>query len=254
MQWNDLQTDFIKSLKQPDLPVPDNIGKTNNQPSVKRFNVYRNNSAVAIAESLQAGFPVVSQLVGDEFFSGMASVYMQTDLPKTPVMLKYGENFPEFIANFEPARSIPYLADIAKLEWYWTQSYNAADANPIGIEKLAEIPQDQISDVTLQFHPSFNLIKSEFPVLSIWSAHNEENTSEILENLDFTPEQGFIVRPEFEVNVIITDITLYNFMENISSGKTLGEAIELLPPEHLEDLSGYLQYIFNSGTIINLEK
>lgn len=252
--WNDLQTEFIRSLKQPDLPVPDTIGKTDNQPSVKRFNVYRNNSAVAIAEALQASFPVVSQLVGDEFFSGMASIYMQTDLPKTPVMMLYGRNFPEFIAAFEPAQSIPYLADMATLEWYWTQAYNAADEHPVGLEKLAEIPQEEMSEIHLTLHPSFYPIKSEWPILSIWSAHNEENTSEILEQLELKPEQGFLVRPEFEVNVIATDLAFHNFIENLASGKTLGDAIEQLPPEHLEDLSGYLQLLFNSGAVIGLIK
>lgn len=253
MQWYDLQTDFIKSLKQPDMPVPENIGKTNNKPSVKRFNVYRNNSAVAISEALQAGFPVVSQLVGDEFFNGMASVYMQTNLPETPVMINYGENFPDFVADFEPAKPIPYLGDIARLEWYWTKAYNAADVISVGIEKLAEIPQDQMSDIKLKLHPSLQIIKSEWPVLSIWSAHNEQNTGEILANLETTPEQGFIVRPEFEVNLIATDDTVWQFISNICDSFTLGDAIEQLPPDCLEDLGGYLQLLFNSGAVIGLE-
>ncbi|MGH1353342.1 MAG: DNA-binding domain-containing protein [Methyloligellaceae bacterium] len=253
MGWQNLQEEFVRSLKQPDLPVPDEIGKTLGEPSRKRFNVYRNNSAVGISEALMAGFPVVAQLVGEEFFKAMASVYMQSNLPASPVMMRFGDNFPEFIANFEPAQSVPYLADIARLEWAWTGAYHAADADPIGIEALGQIDPEMLHEVKFSLHPSLHLMKSEWPVFSIWSAHQQENTSDIMERLEFKPEQGLIVRPHLDVEVMVLMDLAYGFIYHISRGKNLGNAFSQLGTENPDDLSGCLQLLFNSGSIISVQ-
>jgi hypothetical protein len=37
--------------------------------------------------------------------------------PLSPILLKYGGRFPTFIETFRPTSSLPYLADVARLEW-----------------------------------------------------------------------------------------------------------------------------------------
>ncbi len=253
MNWQDLQAEFIQSLTNPDLSVPEQIGKTAGEPSLKRFNVYRNNSAVSISEALASGFPVVARLVGEEFFKAMASVYMQTNLPTSPLLVNFGENFPEFIKGFEPAQSVPYLADMASVEWAWTQAYNAADATSIDIDQMGLITPEKMFEAKFLLHPSIKLIKSKWPVLSIWSAHQQENTSELLDIIEDAPEQGIIIRPDLEVNVVAILEQVYVFINSIAQGGTLGEAFGQLGTEDPEDLTGCLQLLFNSGSVVDIQ-
>lgn len=143
MLWSDLQAEFVESLRDPELQVPDGVGLgMRNNLQTKRFNVYRNNVAVGLTENLAASYPVTKQLVGEEFFTGMARVFVDLNAPRSPVMLHYGEHFPEFISDFEPAQSLPFLADVASIERCWNQAYNALDASPVGIESLQEVAPD----------------------------------------------------------------------------------------------------------------
>ena len=68
---------------------------------------------IGLTEALEAAFPVVRKLVGDEFFRAMAGVYLRTHPPKTPLMMFYGEAMPQFLSRFGPTKKFGYLPDIA---------------------------------------------------------------------------------------------------------------------------------------------
>ena len=95
------------------------IGQFDKTLSHPRFGVYRNNVASALTNSLRVRYPVVEQLVGGEFFGMMARGYVDEHKPRSAMLISYGAEFPEFITGFEAASSVPYLADVAKLESAW---------------------------------------------------------------------------------------------------------------------------------------
>ena len=82
------QTDFAQSLLDPDRPVPAGLMAHTSQRPVRRFAVYRNNVAIALTQALADTFPVVKQLVGDEFFDAMAGVYLREQPPRSPVLAR----------------------------------------------------------------------------------------------------------------------------------------------------------------------
>ena len=254
MQWDSIQNEFTDALRNPEFGIPDTIGKTNGQPSTKRFNVYRNNVTVSLTETLSAGFPVVTQLVGEEFFSAMARVYIEHNIPTSPVMMHYGKTFPGFIASFEPAQSLPFLSDVAKIEFTWTQSYNALDAEPIGIEKLGEIDPEKLMNTKFEIHPSLYMIHSEFPALSIWNAHHQENTEELLSNLENNPEYGIMLRPQLKVETLMLLPQIFAFIKALQEGHNLGAATEKLGDNAEQDLGGSLKLLFDAGAVTALHE
>jgi hypothetical protein len=46
----------------------------------------------------------------------MARSYVALAPPSSPIMLDYGAGFPDFIGAFEPAKCLPYLQDVARIE------------------------------------------------------------------------------------------------------------------------------------------
>ncbi len=212
---------FALSLVDPSRPVPAGVIASGGRVDARRFAVYRNNVHVSLVGALEARFPVVRRLVGEAFFSGMARVYVADEKPRSPVLMHYGETFPEFVAGFPPARQLPYLADVARLEVRSSAAYNAADATPITPADLAEIPADQLAGTVLHRHPAAALVTSDFAIGSIWEA----NQLDIVPPVD--PRRGqavLVVRPRADVQLRVLPDADVAFARALLDGETIGEA------------------------------
>ncbi|MGI9449458.1 MAG: HvfC/BufC N-terminal domain-containing protein, partial [Geminicoccaceae bacterium] len=174
----DVQTDFIDALKDPDRQAPEALVKSpDDQRPKRRFDVYRNNVAVGMIEALRATFPAVERLVGGDFFSAAARVFLDQEPPRSPLLFRYGQTFGNFLDAFPPATSVPYLGDVARLEWARLEAYHAADREPLAIDALGALPENEMGQVTFELHPSLALIKSQWPIVSLWAASTDRGSS-----------------------------------------------------------------------------
>ncbi len=254
MQWHDLQSQFIGSLRDPDRALPDGLGAVSGSLQTKRFNVYRNNVVVSLADNLAASYPVTQQLVGEEFFAGMARVFVDGHAPTSPVMLGYGAGFPDFIADFEPAQGLPFLADVARIERDWNDAYNAADADPIGIEALQSIAPEALEATIIHLHPSLRIIRSDWPALSIWHVHQaSDDPAAAMQDLTPEPQSGLIVRPGLDVDVRLIPDQAAVFYTALANGQSMGEAAELLADAQSNDMGAMLQLLFTCGAVCAVE-
>lgn len=155
------QDNFTAALSNEDSPIPDNITGSDE----KRFNVYRNNVTMSLIEAIEDGFPLVQQLVGGDFFRALAQVYCKQHLPKSPVMLWYGANFGDFLETFPPAQQVPYLADMARLEYAQRLATHAADAPWYKPENL---DSTELLEMRVRFHPSLHWLSSPYPLFDLW--------------------------------------------------------------------------------------
>ena len=251
MNWHEVQTTFATAVRDPALKVPDSVGKTRGQPSLKRFNVYRNNGVVSLTGVLSATYPVVAELVGEEFFAAMARGFIDHDPPTSPVMLFYGQGFPVYIEAFEPAASLPFLADVARVEWAWGQAYHAADQVPCAIEDLQALAPDKLATVQIELHPSLHLLHSGWSAISIWSAHQLEGQArqDAMAAISPAPEHGLIVRPGLDVDVQRTAGEVTEVLKALQNGATLGEAAEQASIDGVEAFGSLLNYIFSIGAV-----
>lgn len=244
--WSLAQDAFLVALKNPDLPNPPGIGG-----SKDRFNVYRNNVAVSLRDALGETFPIVKQLVGEEFFAGMAQAFVREHLPQTPVLLEYGGAFPRFIEHFSPADGVPYLADMARVEWAWLQAYHAADATPLGAGTLAGVAEDKLDDLRFDTHPSLWLISSEWPVISMWLAHQGTDAPDLM-NLPSGPEYGLIIRPDYDVDVHVISASTSRLIDQLADDQTLGSAFEAVAQIPDAVPSTDLIQFFSTGCVVSL--
>ncbi|MFC6673940.1 DNA-binding domain-containing protein [Marinobacterium aestuariivivens] len=196
------QRDFCKALLDPDQGTPDGLRSWNGSDPAMRFAVYRNNVIASLIEALADSFPVVKALVGDRFFDAMAQGFVRQNLPASPVLARYGDAFPAFVADFEPAGSLPYLADVARLEWFYVQAFHAADAQPVATEAIGRLlaDSDALPGLRLGLHPSAALLCSDHAVVSIWAAH--QGTGDLRRIDPGRPEQALLLRSGLEVQVL----------------------------------------------------
>ena len=114
-----------------------------------RFRVYRNNYRHGLARQLAEAYPVVERLVGDAFFAATAQVFLHAHPPRTRSLALFGAGFAEFLEGFPPAASVPYLADVARLERARLEALHAADADPLAPAALTGRPE--LSEESMPF-------------------------------------------------------------------------------------------------------
>lgn len=195
-----------------------------------RFAVYRNNVSAALIAALRVRYPVTEQLVGPEFFAAMAGAFAEADRPASPVLIAYGGGLPDFIAGFAPAASVPYLADVARLESAWWRAYHAADAQPLPASELASVTPESWGDMGFSFHPSVQLVSSAFAIASIWQAHHGGAAMGSFDTA--TPQRVLLARPEADVAVRTVSPPFRDLLFSLLAGASLAKAVEDTASRH----------------------
>lgn len=193
------QAEFRAALLDPGRPAPAGLTDPQGRPAGRRFDVYRNNVVTSLTEAMRAGFPAIRSLVGDTFFTAMAQVFVRAHPPASRLMMLYGGPFPGFLETFEPASSLPYLPDVARLELALRESYHAADATPLAPAALAELGPDRLAESRLGFAPAMRLLRSSWPVATIHAAalHGGPPPEQ------WHGEDVLIVRPDLDPEALI---------------------------------------------------
>lgn len=222
MPADDVFNRFSPALIDPQLPTPHGVTGPGGTAAVKRFNVYRNNVTVSLVNALADTFPAVQRIVGEEFFRAMARIYVRQSPPKSRLLFEYGETFAAFIEEFEPAGAMPWLADVARTERAWLDSYHAADAPAVKPEHLAAIPPEELSVARFCVHPACRIVRSSHPAAEIFAMNREDGRAKPVENHD--PQDALITRPEMDVTVRTLPPGGAEFLQSLFDGNTLSEA------------------------------
>ena len=245
------EASFAGALLDAERPIPRGITAHNAAIPTRRFAVYRNNVVAGLGKALQRRFPVVERLVGKEFFAAMAQLFVRQQPPRSPLLATYGDEFAGFIAAFEPARELAYLADVARLEAARTRAYHAANAMPLDSSQLVGIGADAAGDLRIALHPSIEIVRSPFPIVTIWAMNSGEQELAPIE--DWCSEDALVARPLLEVEVRVLPPGGATFLLALAEGFSLREATESAITEHPDfDLTRNLAGLISSGLICDI--
>ena len=142
--------------------------------SAARTAIYINNHHIGLREALIAVYPVTRRLVGDDCFDLLARKYVCAYAKPSGNVLDFGAHLADEIERTEAFAALPYLADVARLEWLRHQVWHAADANPataLTLAALAALDDHALAALRLQLVPAARLFQSRYPVLQIWHAN-----------------------------------------------------------------------------------
>jgi hypothetical protein len=213
---------FSPALLDPQSATPAVVTGPNKKAAVRRYNVYRNNVTVSLIDALAAIFPATQRITGVEFFRAMARFHVRAAPPTSPLLFEYGRDFPGFIERYEYAQSMPWLADVARIERAWLDAYHAADMEILRPQALASISPEELSDALFVPHPAVRIVCSEFPAVSIFAPNRSEGPMDPIEAIG--AEDALITRPGLEVVVRHLPPGGALFLTRLISGETLGQA------------------------------
>lgn len=216
----------------------------------QHLQIYRNNVFESLTGALKAVYPVIERLVGEGFFRFAADSYIRLHPPRSGNLHDFGMHYADFLAGFAPATGLPYLPDVARLEWAWHEAFHAADAAPLDARCLADVPAEQQGDLRFTLNPSVRLLNSIYPVLSIWQANQDEAAEQIV---DLT--QGgaplLVIRRSLRVEIEILTPGEYTLLRAFTQDASLETACDAaFAAESTFDLGAALQRGIQGGTLV----
>lgn len=249
------QSLFATALLDPELPPPPGLRTCNGSDPARRFAVYRNNVLHTLTDALADTFPVTQALVGEAFFRAMAQVYVRRQPPRSPILAFYGVGFPDFVESFAPAQSVPYLADVARLEMARVQAFHATDVATITRERLTQVmaQAEGVGERIVVLDPSVQVLRSPHPMVSVWAAHQQEEVD--LSGVDWSSgEAALVCRQVMDVLILPVAPATAAFVAGLQQRQPLtlaagSAAAQLLPGETEFDLSRALALLLQHGCI-----
>lgn len=211
------------------------------------FAVYRNGVAKHAIDALAGNFPAVLRLVGEDWFRGAAGEFVRRCPPRLPMLIEYGDGFPDFLAAFPPAADLPYLSAVARLDRLWTQSHIAASAEPLDASALTGLDPDTLAATRLVPHPAMRCCWfDDVPAFSLWSRNRAAAACD--GELDWVGEGALLVRPGPAVTWQRIDRASCAFLDACSKGEPLDRAAgAALSADPAADLGSMLQTLLLAG-------
>ena len=234
MKLDNLQEQFLSLLlnvKETDVnpeALVHPIGKQNADNSIS---IYRNNMQASLQDVVSDTYPVGLRLTGEPFFRAMARYYIASNPSNHKSLNDYGEDFADFVLTFAPAKDLPYLSDLLRLEWFIHKAWIGPDLLKLDLNALAEIEADNHDKLVFKLSGNANLLCSAFPVDKIWELnHNLEQEVEENIDLDDTKEMVylFIWRKGYELRIDRLKPDEFDALKFLNKSLPFGDICETL--------------------------
>ena len=221
--------------------------------SVARIAVYRHTVQANYRNALAASYPVVRALTGAPFFDTLVDAYVHAHPSTSGDLNLYGGLFGAFIAQYPHGCEVPYLADVARLEWSIDEAYRAAESGtpPEALAlAVAALSATQAMASSFTLHASCNLLQSPFPVLHIWKVHHQTPTADAV---DFTAGGDRVLVHRESGAVVMETLTAGEFawLSGLAAGADLGGALDMaLAVDSHFDLRTAIARMIGNGTLV----
>ena len=192
------------------------------------LSAYQGSLIGKLSRALEEIYPVCCQLVGEAFFGAMARRYIRQNPSRSPNLGDYGSKLPKFISDFEPAASLPYLPDVAQLEWHWHRVFNGKDQPGLDITALEQVPPEDWGTLIFKLPKHSVLLSSKYPIHRIWQAHQAHQGDPEPINLAEGGVNMLIWRDHTETRIDLPTQEEWMFLQVLASGENFGEICEAL--------------------------
>ena len=218
----ELQSGFLGALYDEQKTGPaDQVVGAGLAPTA-RLRIYRHSCEQIHLEALRTAYPAVLALVGEAFFEQAGVHFGHAHPSRSGNLQVFGEHFPEFLEGLPSTQSLPYLGDVARLEWRRQLAALANESEPLSLVEFEAAMAEAEGAVRVTFHPSAQRLVSSHPVLAIWKYAMQPAAER------FTlPESGdrlVLWRSDGEVAMAVVDAASFACIDALAGGDTLDAA------------------------------
>lgn len=254
----DLQRSFAAAIFA-EGPDDDDLSFAPGPDAPARMAIYRDAMFAHYRRVLRASYPVIARLVGTAFFNAAVDAFVRERPSTSGDLNAYGDSFGDFLQSYPHAAGLPYLADVARLEWSIDEAQRAADVAVTPEAVLAElaafasVAPEELPRLRLDLDPSCRLLSSEYPVLRIWQANQASAADSAAIDLAQRRDTLLVRREAEGVAIAWIPPSAYAFLAALHRGEDLGTAIdaaEAVDPDF--DLDATLRVHIANGIIVGV--
>lgn len=221
----------------------------------QQISVYRGSIYDSLTAALREVYPVCGRLVGERFFAAVARAFVRQQRSRSPDLNEYGEAFGDFLAGFAPTATLPYLPDVARLEWAWHRAFYGPDSEAPELDVLATaVAMADPDRVVFQLQKNGTLVESPYPVQLIWQANQPDHDGEEVVDLSKGGVSLLVWRRGTDRLIEPLEPRERCLLQALAEGLTLGDVCLRLASGHpAADLGGLLAAAFHCGWIAGFE-
>ncbi|MBI4227576.1 MAG: putative DNA-binding domain-containing protein [Candidatus Omnitrophica bacterium] len=196
-------------------------------PGTARLAVYAEGYLARIEEALAEVYPATRHVVGRHAFAALARNYASAIPSQDYNLSRAGRRLPEFLSTAPLAGDLPFLPDLARLEWAVAEAFHAAWHPPLDPSTLAALPAEAWPRARLSLQPAVARVASDWPILDIWEAR-ERPVAETRIALVNRPQRVLVTRRGVAVQCELLDPPQDRLLGALMAGAPLGAACEAL--------------------------
>jgi uncharacterized protein len=196
------------------------------QTTLARLAVYRGNVYANYGKALAGAYPIVRKIVGEEFFDAMAREYSRASPSRSGDLNRYGEGLADFVAGFPHTKDLPYLPDVARLEWLVHRAHFTQDSPPFDPSPLHSLHAERFADLRPRLSAACALLRSPWPLGRIWTIHQYDYEGAFEIDLNAGADRVLVYRAGWRARVLSLATGDFSFLASAAQGATLGAALE----------------------------
>jgi len=215
--------------------------------------VYQSNGHALAQRALEAAYPVLQQMLGDESFADLARAFWHADPPHCGDAARWGEGLAAFVAGSNQLSDDPYLSDVARAEWALHLSAIAADSGS-DTHSFALLTTEEPSSLRLILSAGTCVLQSQWPLAALILAHSgsEISLAEAAAQLRAGQAQDVVIwRAGLQPRLRQAQSGEFGFLHAVLQGTDFGAALDNTPEF---DFSVWLIPAVQSGLLVRVER
>lgn len=215
--------------------------------------IYRNNLIMNAERALAITYPTVLLLVGEEFFSLLVREFIQHEKLYEGDWGMWGMTFPHWLASHDRLADYPFISDCASVDRLCHMAEREQVENRTSV---SEIPIDSdLSSLSIHYCAGANLLRSAYPIVDIWLAHQTLDEHERHDFLSLAKQKisqgvgqiALIWRPQWQAKVREVNTVESEWLINTFNGSSIKEALEKVNPTF--SLADWLHQTTSDGLV-----
>ena len=216
----------ISARRHPELPPP-LLAPQRGTPGVERLAVYAEGYVVRMREALSEVYEAIAHLLDAAAFQRLAFDYARAHPSREYNLSFAGRHLPDFLPRWPTTADLPFLPDLARLEWAVCDAFHAFEQPPLEAARLSSLTLEEWASVQLRFQPSVRVVSSAWPILDLWQARTAPR-QEIDILLVDRPQHVLVFRQGTRVRCEQLEPQEANALSALLTGECLGGVCERL--------------------------
>ncbi len=165
-----LKTPDLIALRADSMPASGHFCFKNAALTVRGLRAYRANAQVLSSNVLQACYPALQQLLGEENFQNLAQDFWQELPPVRGDLAQWGGELPEYLSQVPQLQALllehAFLPDVALVEWALHSAATATDAQ-LDASSFQLLASHDPAKLCLVLSPGCAVLRSAYPVVAL---------------------------------------------------------------------------------------